>query len=141
MRPDDLPAVQQIELRSFPTPWSSRAFLAELTENLYAHYIVAVSEERPVGYAGMWIVLDEAHITNIAVEPRLRGRRVGERLLRELILLAAELGAQRMTLEVRRSNLVAQSLYRKLGFVNRGLRKGYYTDTHEDAIIMWLEEL
>jgi ribosomal-protein-alanine N-acetyltransferase len=136
-----LPAVLEIERRSFPTPWSERAFLSELTQNAYAHYIVALRGLRVVGYGGMWLILDEAHITNLAVHPAERGRGLGERLLTELERRAAAHGCTRMTLEVRPSNLVAQALYRKHGFEPRGRRPGYYSDTREDAIIMWKEGL
>ncbi len=87
----------------------------------------------------MWTVIDEAHVTNIAVLRAYRGRKWGERLLRELMKTASDLGMQRMTLEVRVSNEVAQNLYRKLGFKPAGLRKGYYSDNQEDALIMWAE--
>ncbi len=134
-------AVVDIERRSFPTPWSERAFLSELTQNAYAHYLVALSGERVIGYAGMWLILDEAHVTNIAVHPNYRGQQVGELLLSALEQRAFDHGCHRMTLEVRPSNPVAQKLYRKHGFAPRGLRPGYYTDTHEDAIIMWKDDL
>jgi ribosomal-protein-alanine N-acetyltransferase len=134
-----IPGVLEIERRSFPTPWSERAFVSELTQNAYAHYIVALRGGRVVGYGGMWLILDEAHVTNIAVHPQERRQGLGRRLLQELERRAQAHGCQRMTLEVRPSNVVAQHLYRSMGFVVRGLRPGYYTDTHEDAIIMWKE--
>lgn len=138
----DLEAVHAVERTSFMTPWSMRAFVSELTENAYADYIVArTADGQVVGYAGQWIVLDEAHVTNIAVHQNHRGRGIGERLLLELMARAKARGARRMTLEVRRSNLPAQQLYLKLGFVARGVRKGYYTDTREDAIVMWRDRL
>ena len=136
-----LSGVLEIERRSFPTPWSERAFLSELTQNAYAHYLVALRGNRVVGYAGMWVILDEAHVTNIAVHPNERGRGLGEHVLIELEHRARATGCKRMTLEVRPSNVVAQSLYRKRGFVARGRRPGYYSDTHEDAIIMWKDSL
>lgn len=138
----DLEAVHAVERTSFMTPWSMRAFVSELTENAYADYIVArTGDGAVVGYAGQWIVLDEAHVTNIAVHQSHRGRGIGERLLLELMSRGSARGARRMTLEVRRSNLPAQQLYLKLGFVARGVRKGYYTDTREDAIVMWRDRL
>jgi ribosomal-protein-alanine N-acetyltransferase len=136
-----IPAILEIERRSFPTPWSERAFMSELTQNAYAHYIVALHGDRVIGYAGMWLILDEAHVTNIAVHPDYRGRHVGELLLGDLERRARAQGCTRMTLEVRPSNAVAQRLYRKHGFAPRGLRPGYYTDTREDAIIMWKDGL
>ncbi len=133
--------VLEIERQSFPTPWSERAFVSELTQNAYAHYIVALRSSQVVGYAGMWLILDEAHITNIAVHPDERRHGLGHDLLTELEVRAYNLGCLRMPLEVRPSNPVAQRLYRRHGFEPRGLRPGYYSDTHEDAIIMWKDEL
>lgn len=137
----DLDEVLEIEQVSFPTPWSRRSFMQELTENIYAHYVVAEYCGRIVGYCGMWVILDEAHITNIAVRPEFRGRGIGERILKDMIERAKSRGATKMTLEVRVSNLTAQRLYKRLGFVARGLRRGYYSDTGEDAIVMWLDDL
>ena len=151
----DLDQVVIIEKLSFVTPWSPHAFLTELTDNGYADYIVAVAHpqpqpwavdsqaagERVVGYGGTWIILDEAHVTNIAVHPEFRGKKIGELLLQGLITRAVWRGARRMTLEVRKSNTVAQNLYTKWGFQPRGIRKGYYSDTKEDAIIMWKDRL
>lgn len=141
MTVDDLDRVLEIEVLSYPTPWSRRAFQSELSENSYAHYYVAKHEGQIVGYFGMWVILDEAHITNIAVHPDYRRHRIGRRMLEFSFDRAKEFGATRMTLEVRVSNIPAQTLYRKLGFVERGIRKGYYTDTNEDAIIMWKDNL
>jgi len=136
-----VPQILEIERRSFPTPWSERAFFSELTQNAYAHYIVALHGDRVVGYGGMWLILDEAHVTNIAVHPDYRGRHVGELLLTSLETRALANGCRRMTLEVRPSNAVAQRLYKKHNFQPKGLRPGYYTDTREDAIIMWKDGL
>ena len=141
MTPADLDRVMEIVALSYRTPWSRRAFMSELTENSYAHYFVARHDGKIVGYVGMWVILEEAHITNIAVDPAYRRKKVAWRLLQDMFRKAKELGATRMTLEVRVSNLSAQDLYRKLGFVDRGIRKGYYTDTNEDAIIMWKDDL
>ncbi len=141
MREEHLPQVLDIENRSYPTPWSRRAFLSELQDNAFADYIVALMGDRVVGYAGMWLLFDEAHITNIAVHPDVRGRRIGDLLLTELERRAIARGARRMTLEVRPSNAAAQRLYKSHGFQPRGLRRGYYSDTREDAIIMWKDDL
>ncbi len=138
---NDLDRILEIEAQSYKTPWSRRAFTSEITENSYAHYFVARHEGKIVGYVGMWVILEEAHITNIAVDPAYRRQRVGQRMLEAMFEKAKEYGATRMTLEVRVSNYGAQNLYRKLGFVDRGTRKGYYTDTNEDAIIMWKDDL
>jgi ribosomal-protein-alanine N-acetyltransferase len=133
----DLDQVMQIERRSFSAPWSRHAFLTELVDNQFARYIVAEHRGRIVGYAGIWLILDEGHVTNVAVDPDYRGRRLGERLMRALMTLCAAQGISRMTLEVRVTNYVAQHLYRKLGFQDAGIRRGYYTDNQEDALIMW----
>ncbi|HEY8450428.1 MAG TPA: ribosomal protein S18-alanine N-acetyltransferase, partial [Bacillota bacterium] len=121
----------------FPTPWSERAFRGELTANHYAHYFVAEVDGAVAGYAGLWIILDEAHVTNIAVHPDFRRRGVAQKLLETLFQRAAQRGCDRMTLEVRKSNIAAQTLYRRFGFEAKGIRRGYYTDTNEDAIVMW----
>ncbi len=137
----DLDEVMEVERVSFPSPWSRQAFIRELTDNLYAHYIVARAGGKVVGYAGMWLVMGEAHVTNIAIHPDKRGRGYGERLLRQLMKEAVAAKANRMTLEVRKANQVAQSLYAKLDFTAQGVRKRYYTDTNEDAIIMWNDDV
>lgn len=136
MTPADLPEVLAIEQVSFPTPWSRHAFIGELTQNTSAKYIVARWFGQIIGYAGMWVIADEAHVTNIAVHPDWRRRRVGDRLLLALEEAAVDHGCVDITLEVRRSNFGAQRLYAKHGFEARGLRRGYYTDNNEDAIIM-----
>lgn len=135
---DDVDAVFELESLSFSTPWPRDAFVNELTINQNARYVVAVEGERVVAYCGMWIVLDEAHITNVAVHPDCRGRKIGERLMRQMMGLAYLLGARSMTLEVRPSNTIARSMYAKLGFAEHGRRKHYYSDNNEDAIIMWV---
>ena len=139
MKLDHIPGVLEIEQVSFSTPWSSQAFTYEITQNNFAHYIVALEDDKVIGYVGMWMVLDEAHITNVAVHPSHRGKKLGLALMIEVMRLAVLRGALRMTLEVRPSNAVARELYKKLGFKEKGLRKRYYTDTNEDAIIMWVE--
>lgn len=137
----DLDRVLEIEALSYLTPWTRRAFQSEITDNVYAHYYVARHRGIIVAYVGMWIILEEAHITNIAVHPDYRRCGVGRRLLEEMFQKAKELGSTKMTLEVRVSNAGAIRLYESLGFVDCGRRKGYYTDTREDAIIMWKDDL
>ncbi|MCY0878615.1 MAG: ribosomal protein S18-alanine N-acetyltransferase [Firmicutes bacterium] len=137
----DLDAVMRIEASSFPTPWSRSAFQTELMENNFASYLVLDFHGRVVSYGGMWIILDEAHVTNVAVDPDFRGYHLGERMMRGLMERAKSLGARRMTLEVRKSNIVAQNLYQKLGFIQLGVRRGYYSDPREDAYIMWKDPL
>lgn len=135
----DIPSVVKIEEESFATPWTAEVFEHEMTGNNYAHYIVAVHEEEVIGHCGMWVVLDECHITNIAVLEKHRGYGIGERLLKEGIELCKALEVRLMTLEVRVSNEVAKNMYRKLGFQDGGIRKNYYTDDREDALVMWVE--
>lgn len=141
MRLEHIDQVVEIEKKSFPTPWPRQTFEFEILYNELAEYVVAVDGGRVVGYGGMWMVLDEAHVTNVAVHPLFRGRHIGRALMLELIRRAVARGARRMTLEVRPSNTVARNLYRSLGFVEKGIRKRYYQDNKEDAIIMWLEQL
>lgn len=140
MQPTDIDAVLAVEEASFRTPWSRVAFEAEIGDNDLAHYLVLEYGGAVVGYGGMWLILDEAHVTNIAVAPEFRRCGLGTRLVTAMIGLARSLGAVRMTLEVRASNYEAQKLYRRLGFVSHGRRPGYYTDTREDALIMWRDE-
>jgi ribosomal-protein-alanine N-acetyltransferase len=138
----DLDGVMEVEQLSYLTPWSRDAFISELVQT-YTIYLVAKDEERVAAIAGMHVVWEDAHVTNVAVHPLYRGRGLGERMMRELIERAHRRGARRMTLEVRASNTTAQNLYRKLGFVTApgAIRKGYYTDTNEDAIVMWKDPL
>jgi len=139
MRLDDIPHICEIEQEAFTTPWSAGAFHNELTSNHFAHYTVMMVDGVIAGYGGMWLIMDEAHVTNIAISGRFRGRKLGVSLVHQLQSKARSLGAVRMTLEVRASNYVAQRLYDKMGFQYAGVRKGYYTDNNEDAIIMWAD--
>lgn len=136
---DDIPSVVTIEEESFTVPWTQEIFEHEMTGNNYAHYIVAVENDEVIGHCGMWIVLDECHITNVAVLKRLRGYKIGEGLMRRAIDLCKEMNVKLMTLEVRVSNVTAQNLYRKLDFQEGGIRKNYYSDDGEDALVMWVE--
>lgn len=137
MRLEDIPEILVIEREAFTMPWTEEAFRNELTHNHFAKYMVMELEGHIIGYAGMWAIVDEAHVTNIALLEAYRGRKWGERLLDELMKTAAYLGMQSITLEVRVSNEIAQNLYRKKGFRPAGTRKGYYSDNREDALIMW----
>jgi len=136
----DVEDIYAIETMCFATPWSRESFYREVRENACARYMVVRDGGKPIGYAGVWFVLDEGHITNIAVHPDYRGKGYGELVTRALIQLAADSGMNWMTLEVRRSNKVAQSLYHKLGFIDVGYRKRYY-ENQEDALVMALEHL
>lgn len=132
----DIDGVWAVESKVFNNPWSRSAFVDEMTDNDLAHYLVLEDQGMIAGYAGMWIVVDEAHVTNIALLPDYRRQGLGEKLVRELINTARERYAVMMTLEVRPSNTVAQSLYSKLGFLPQGIRRAYYSDNQEDALIM-----
>jgi len=132
----DVASVLEIERLSFSSPWPAYAFEQELTGNRLAHYLVARRDERVVGFAGVWLMVDEAHITTFGVHPDDRRRGVGRRLLLRLAELAGQLRASRMTLEVRVSNVPAQELYRSFGFVVSGRRVAYYSDDGEDALVM-----
>jgi ribosomal-protein-alanine N-acetyltransferase len=145
MAVEDIPAVAAIEGRSFPIPWSEEALYGELSAGHAARYLVLEEgrgeSARIVAYGGYWKVLDEAHITNLAVDPEERGRGLGRHLVRSLMGHAAGEGIRRATLEVRVGNVAARRLYESLGFVAVALRKRYYADNGEDAVIMWLEEM
>jgi len=137
----DIDPVVAVERVCFSVPWSKAAFEEEMSDNPLACYFVATVDEVVVGYAGMWLILDEAHITNVAVLPPYRGKGLGLKLLNALMDSAKERGGTCMTLEVREANTEALSLYSRLGFVPRGLRPKYYSDTGEDAVIMWLDDI
>ncbi|MFC7787285.1 MULTISPECIES: ribosomal protein S18-alanine N-acetyltransferase [unclassified Rossellomorea] len=138
MTVDDLDAVMDIEMKSFSIPWSRDAFLNEIEHNHLSTYLVVEDGDHVAGYCGVWLVVDEAHITNVAVLPEYRGQGLGESLMRKIMGIATKFGARVMTLEVRVSNLAAQHLYRKLGFQDGGIRKRYYSDNQEDALVMWV---
>src|SRR6266536_1511066 len=138
---EDIDAVQEVERSSFPVPWPANAFRHELTQNRNARYVVARSGDLIVGYAGLWLMVDEAHITTFAVHPEHRRRRIGERMLQRMFEIAEEMGAEWLTLEVRVSNLAAQRLYEKYGFRRAGVRRRYYSDNNEDALIMSTERI
>lgn len=132
--------IVDIERLSFTDPWSKISFLKEL-ENPSARYLVAEIKGRIIGYGGYWSILNEGHITNIAVHPDYRGQGIGSALLTAMINLAQREGIDAMTLEVRISNRIAQSVYLKHGFTVVGVRKKYYQDNGEDALIMWKTDI
>lgn len=137
----DVKEVLRIEELSFTTTWPPNAFRQELHENKLAHYYVGRIGDRVVAYGGIWVILEDSHITTIAVHPDFRGRKYGEILLLYLLDQAIERGASWMTLEVRESNAAAQALYRKYGFTTVSTRKGYYSDNDESALVMWAGNL
>ncbi len=136
----DIDGVLAVEQHSFAIPWSREGFVNEMNNEL-SYYLVMVEAGKIIGYAGMWLIVDEAHVTNVAVLPTYRGKKLGEKIMSALLEHAKKRGAVRMTLEVRASNTVAQGLYSKFGFTAQGRRRNYYTDTKEDALIMWCEKL
>lgn len=141
MKRRHLRRVLQIEGRVYPRPWSPSLFLSELSQRNTRSYIVARLQGDVIGYAGMMFTGMEAHITNIAVDPTLHGRKVGSRLLLTLITEAIARGASLVSLEVRVSNLAAQSMYAKFGFHVAGMRRGYYIETREDALVMEVSDV
>lgn len=137
----DAEAVAAIEAATFARPWSVDAFRKEMTENPVARYLVAERDGRVIGYAGAWIVLDESHVTNVAVEEAERGRGIGTALMEKLLWYLSNLGAGYATLEVRAGNARAQAVYKKLGFIRVSIRKKYYEDNGEDAWLMVCDRL
>lgn len=137
----DVPQVHRLEDETFAQPWSLQSFLDEMERNVCARYIVALDGDRVVGYAGAWLVLDEGHVTNVAVDKAYRGLRIGAGLMEALMQYASNMGVSYLTLEVRRSNLIAQKLYRSMGFIELGVRKRYYEDNGEDALLWVCQNL
>ncbi len=137
MTAEHIDDVMVIEKLSFSTPWSRDAFVEEISNNKFARYLCARANGKVIGYAGFWKVCDEGHITNIAVHPEFRKNKVGSILMERLLDAAVKEGVTAVTLEVRKSNIAAQNLYKKFGFKVAGIRKGYYADNGEDALIMW----
>ena len=136
----DVDEVVQVEENSFNHPWSKQSF-SEEAANPVAYYLLPLQADEIIGYVGVWFILDEAHITNVAVLPEYRKQGIGEKMMREILRIAKARGVVAMTLEVRPSNAPALALYHKLGFVSEGIRKQYYEDNGEDAIIMWLRNI
>jgi ribosomal-protein-alanine N-acetyltransferase len=138
---DDIPAVLEIEVASFQSTWPPNAFANELRDNKLAFYFVGRLDGRIVAYGGIWVILEDSHVTTIAVMPELRGQRLGEEMLVQLLDEAIARGASWITLEVRESNEPAQRLYRKYGFTVVSTRRGYYSDNNESALVMWAGNL
>lgn len=136
MRLDDVAAVHEIEQLSFRTPWPAYAFEQELKGNRLARYVVARAGNRLVGFAGIWMMVDEAHVTTFGVHPDWRRQGIGRHLLLSLCDISIAIRARRMTLEVRESNRAAQALYADFGFEVLGRRRAYYSDDGEDALVM-----
>ena len=136
MGPADVDQVTGIEQATFAVPWSRESFQREMEKNVAARYLVAEKGDRVIGYAGAWVILDECHITNIAVSEPERGKGIGRMLVEALMQYVSNLGAAYATLEVRVSNTRAIHLYESLGFIRMGRRKRYYEDNGEDAWLM-----
>jgi len=141
MRVTDLAAVHAVENASFETPWPPEAYRSELETNRLAQYLVVRAGDEIVGFGGMWLMVDEAHIITFAIHPEWRRQHIGDRLLLAMIDIAMDAGANETTLEVRLSNLPARRLYEKFGFRPVGLRARYYSDNGEDALIMTTDQL
>ena len=141
MRRRHLRSVLRIEAQVYPRPWSLSLFMSELALRTSRAYVVARVDGFVVGYAGMMLAGDDAHVTTIAVDPAWHRLRVGTRLLLHLVREAVKRDARHVTLEVRVSNHAAQALYRAFGFRPAGVRKGYYAETNEDALVMWADDV
>lgn len=140
IREEDVDSIHEIETLCFAMPWSKESILHDVKENVVARWLVLDSGEGDVlAYAGMWFVLDEAHVCNVAVHPDHRRKGYGRMIFDALVELAQENSMSMMTLEVRRSNTAAQNLYHACGFLDVGYRKRYYEDNKEDALIMYRE--
>ena len=140
IREEDVSQIHEIETLCFPMPWSEESILHDVKENVVARWLVMDDGEgRVLAYAGMWFVLDEAHVCNVAVHPDCRRMGYGKQIMEALMQLAMDNSMSMMTLEVRRSNTPAQNLYHACGFLDVGYRKRYYEDNKEDALIMYKE--
>jgi ribosomal-protein-alanine N-acetyltransferase len=137
LRRRHLRAVLRIEAQVYPRPWSLPLFMSELNLRSSRHYVAARINGMVVGYGGLMVSADEAHVTTIAVDPAWHRHQVGTRLLLNLSRASVIHGARHLTLEVRVSNAAAQSMYRRFGFETAGVRKNYYAETNEDALVMW----
>lgn len=135
----DLDQVEEVEKKSFTSLWTKSLYRRELLENSFASYFVIEIDEKVIGFCGLWLVIDEAQVTNIAIDPSYRGYGYGSLLFQYMIKHAVEQGATNLSLEVRKSNTQAQNLYRKFGLEKAGIRRNYYTDNNEDAIVMWVK--
>ncbi len=140
MERQDVGRVHEIECACFRSPWSRLALAGEL-RNEVAHYLVMEQDGVICGYGGMWLLFEEAHVTNVAILPEYRQAGRGKRLMLAMMHHAAERGAEKMTLEVREGNKVARHLYATLGFIQNGFRPGYYSDTGEGALLLWNNDI
>jgi len=137
---EHIDGVLVVDSLSFNIPWSKQSFLEEVHNEL-AKYVVAINDKMVVGYAGVWIIAGEGQITNVAVHPGFRGTGIAGRMLEAIIDICKAAKVTGITLEVRKSNTSAINLYKKYGFKEEGIRKKFYSDNNEDALIMWKREL
>lgn len=137
MEEKDLDRIMEVEKGAFTTPWTRESFLLEIRKNQLAIYLIAEADGIVVAYGGIWLILDEGHITNIAVDKEYRGLGIGEKILEGLIDICKLKKITSMTLEVRANNEPAKMLYKKHGFTEYGRRLNYYADENQDAIVMW----
>ena len=140
MQRQDVNRVHEIECTCFRSPWSKLALLGELRNDV-AHYLVMEADGVICGYGGMWVLFEEAHVTNVAILPEFRQKGRGRRLMLAMMQRAVKYGAEKMTLEVRESNTVAQHLYTTLDFEQNGFRPHYYSDTGEGALLLWNNDI
>ncbi|MFD2655867.1 ribosomal protein S18-alanine N-acetyltransferase [Gracilibacillus thailandensis] len=138
MEESDIEEVKEIDKRSFSIPWPDDIYEEELKKNHYAQYFVATLNKKVIGFCGSWMVLDEAQITNIAIDPDHRGKGYGQGLFQYVINYAVARGIRHLSLEVRVSNQTAQRMYKKFGMKPGGIRKNYYSDNQEDALVLWV---
>ena len=136
----DLEGVYEVSSLSLKETWSLNSIEKELNNKL-ATYIVCLEDSKVLGFAGSWLIASEGQITNIAVHPNSRGKGIGKYLMEKLIFVLKNKGCTDITLEVRKSNIIAQNLYKSLGFKQEGIRKNFYEDNKEDAIIMWIHNI
>src|SRR5699024_3501988 len=133
MTGNDIDAVLELDLICFSAPWNRESYEKEVNENDFAHYFIIKTDEKVIGYVGLWLVLEDAQVTNIAIAPEFRGYGIGEQLFGFALQYLLKQGAKQLSLEVRKSNEVAQNLYKKFGLKKGGVRKNYYPDNGEDA--------
>ena len=141
LRRRHLRSVLKIEAQVYPRPWTLTLFMSELNMRTSRYYVGARVGSTLVGYGGLMYSADEAHVTNIAVDPAWQRHKIGSRLLLNLARAAVGFGAKHLTLEVRVSNGAAQAMYGRFGFQTEGVRKNYYTESNEDALIMWVHDI
>lgn len=141
LRRRHLRAVMRIEAQVYPHPWTLPLFMSELNLRAARAYVAARVNGEVVGYAGLLFTGDESHVTTIAVDPGWHRHKIGSRLLAHLVRVSLDRGVRHMTLEVRVANVGAQAMYRRFGFEPAGIRKNYYAETREDALVMWAHDI